>query len=188
MPDWGGGWLWLVLVGAGIVVGVAFSLRVVGKRAERRRREGREQKWEWERQQAATKRAAQRSAEEACGLWCCWQNTKTQGAVYKLEEHDVPREEKEERERRQRPGFYGGVGGTVPIPGLLWLAQTDKHDGDTAAHYVFRGCVACERVMDAHIEGVTHDYLGAVRAFSDIGYDSLDGTVHMHTFKPARWG
>lgn len=163
-------WLLLVLIGVGLVVIFKVGLAVVSKQAQRQRERTRAQDVAREQQRLDTAAARQRSAEQACGMWCWW-NTKTQtktgGAIYKLERHNVPREEKE-RERQQHLQQHLAIQG-------LWLAQTDEHSGETTAHYLLRGCAACERLMDAHLEEV------ASFGFAAIGYESQDGYVHMQT-------
>lgn len=178
-------WVWFVLIGVVIVIGiVAAGLKVIEVRAGRRWEQERQQEFERKLQARDRESEARRSAKEACGLWCCWQNTRLGTRVYRLQEHNVPREQKEERVRREQPGYYGGIGGTVPIAGLFWLAQTHEHEGE--GHFVLHGCAACEQEMEAHIEEETHDRYGDLIPFSDIGYESADGTIHSVTYQRRR--
>ena len=181
------GWLWSVLIGVGIVAAaIAVWLKVIEVQARKRREQERQQ--EFERKLAARDQAweERRLAEEACGLWCCWENTRIGTRLYRLQEHNVPRELKEQRVAREQPGYYGGIGGTVAIAGSFWLAQTYEHEGE--GHFVLNGCAACEREMEMHIEDETHDRYGSVQPFSDIGYESADGTIHSVTYQGRQYG
>jgi len=175
-------WVWFVLVGVGIVVAaIATALKVIEVRAGKRHEQERQQEFERKLRARDLAWEERRLAKEACGLWCSWQNTRLGTRVYRLEEHNVPREQKEQRVAREQPGYYGGTGGTVAVAGSFWLAQTHEHEGE--GHFVMNGCAACEQEMEAHIEEETHDRYGSIKPFSDLGYESADGTIHSVTYQ-----